>query len=596
MRTLWGWYGRRRLRTRVVLALVLLPILSAALYVAGRSLQYAAAEKDAGVFAPPKAQVVVRARDLEAHWERIRKSRAWLVLKRRVLRDPQVRRPLNAALRDAGLPAIDDLEDVRKAKLYSEENLFRAAGRDFVAAVRVRDEWKTARWCLATRLRWSDYLLAPLAGLVLPSESVGTRSAFRLSQGPADVFLAFEGALAIASNDRALLEDALRRKGAGSPPSRPVEARLDFEGSQALAGLRSTIGRTGLLPHVKISTVRALEASADVTGKAGEAVALDLLLSGAEAAYPTGPPHAFAGFAPPASSGALVSQVGVQDLYAWLQSLVDRGGKGGFVSENAAQAVEQLERAGFTSSFLPRVDRGMALVTGIEDRGGRSWPSFALLVASPDGKAAAEALSGVIKAIAGKMEGRLRETPVLDTVLYHWEWHGSLPIKDFLTPSYAGIPGGLVFGNNLAFTESVIHAAQGSASFQGERLWRDLQGRLRAHGFSAEPAAAGGFAFVPRLKESLDGLIPRAAEWILSASLSEREIGDALDRELREQGRSVTPEERRLLFLERRERLVQAEEEELRRSLAVLDPLTWALFESQPAPKGVTFRLVVELR
>jgi hypothetical protein len=597
MRAVWSWFRRRAWWAKGLIALAVLPVVAAALYVAVRSLQYAAAEKDAGVFAPQKAQIVVRARDLEGHWARIQKSKAWLVLKRKILREPAVRRPLNGALKEAGLPTLDDLEDVRKASLYSEENLFLVAGRDTMAALQVGDKWDSARWCAGTRLRWREFLLTPFAGLVLGSEPVAGRSAFKVRQGRMDVFLVLEGALVLASNDRALLEDALRRKGAAAAPDRPIEGRIEFRGSRALADLRTTIAKTGLAPHVRIESARGVEFSIDAAGKSGEAIALDLLVTGTEAAYPTTPPHAFSGFAPSGASGALLTQVGVQDLYAWLQSLIDRSGKAGYVSENAAQAVEQLEKAGFTKNFLPRVDRGMALVTGIEDRGGRSWPTFALLVAASDGKAATEALSQVVKAIAGKMaEAKFREYPVLDTTMYTWEWPKGLGVDNFLTPCFAALEGGFVFGNNLAFTESVIQASRGGDRFKGERLWRDLQAKLKAYGFASEPGAAGGWAFVPRIRESLDGLLPKLAEQVFSASMTEREVGNALDKELNEQGRRVTNEERTRLFLEYRRQLVANQEEELRRALRILDPLTWAFFESQATPKGVTYRIAVELR
>ena len=598
MKAVWSWFRRRAWWAKGLIALGVLPLAAAALYVAVRSVQYAAAEKDAGLFSPQRAQIVVRARDLEGHWTRIQKSKAWLVLKRKVLREPAVRRPLNDALRESGLPTIDDLEDVRKASLFSEENLLLAAGRDALAAVQLGDTWASARWFAGTRLRWREFLLTPFAGLFVGSEPVGGRSALKVRQGGMDVYAVVEGALVLASNDRALLEDALRRKGAAAVPAHPIEARVEFRASKALARLRTTLAKTGVAPHVKLETARGIEFAIDVSGKSGEAVALDLLVTGSDAAYPTAPPHAFSGFAPAGASGALLTQVGVQDLYAWLQSLIDRTGKEGYVSENAAQAVETLEKAGFSKNFLPRVDRGMALVTGIEDRGGRSWPAFVLLVASSDGKAAAGALSAVVKSIAGKMaEARFKEIPILDTTMYSWEWPGSVQSwNDFLKPCFAGLEGLLVFGNNPAFTESVIQAARGGDRFEGERLWRDLQAKRKAYGFAPEPGAAGGWAFVPRMRESLDGLLPLLAEQMFSASMSEKQIGEALDRNLREQGRVVTNEERTRLFQEYRRQLVATQEEELRRALRVLDPLTWALFESQATPKGVTYRVLIELR
>jgi hypothetical protein len=412
------------------------------------------------------------------------------------------------------------------------------------------------------------------------------------------VYVVLEGALAIASNDRALLEDALRRKGAASAPARPVEARVEFRDSRMLLDFRRLIARSGLAPQVKMETARALEGSIDVAGKEGEALDLDLLFAGAEATVPTPPPHALAGFAPPYASGALVSQIGVQDLYAWLQSLVDQGEKESWVSENARQAVEQLEKSGFTRLVLPRLERGMALLTGTEEREGRLYPTFALVVASPDGAAACEAITSVVKSIAGNMaQKQFRQEPFMDTTMSWWEWpRGVVGINDFLQPSYAPIEGGLVFGNNEQFTRSVVQASKGGETFRGERLWRDLQAKLKSYGLAPEPGSAGGWAHLPRVRESLDGLLPRIASLMTDVAWPDKKIGEELDRDLQQQGRRVTPEERLALFRESRERKVAVQAEELTARIRAFTPMNWIFFESRPTPRGVTTRIVAELR
>ncbi|HVE40627.1 MAG TPA: hypothetical protein VNM14_12100, partial [Planctomycetota bacterium] len=80
----WRWVRARRWWVQLLLAAVLLPVLLVLLYVAVRSLQYGSAEKDVGAYVPSTANVVVRARGLEQHAERIRESAGWRVLQRRI--------------------------------------------------------------------------------------------------------------------------------------------------------------------------------------------------------------------------------------------------------------------------------------------------------------------------------------------------------------------------------------------------------------------------------------------------------------------------------------------------------------------------------
>ena len=151
----WSWIRARRWWWQLLIFLLGGPLLLVALYVAGRTVQYYTAEGDAGVFAPDSAQGVLRLRELERHVDRLEESYAWRTIQRKVLRDPALRPVLNDAMKGAGIPTLDDLEDVRQSHFYSKDNLLRAAGRDFLFAVRVGDSWTSARFCIVTTLRWS---------------------------------------------------------------------------------------------------------------------------------------------------------------------------------------------------------------------------------------------------------------------------------------------------------------------------------------------------------------------------------------------------------------------------------------------------------
>src|SRR4029079_11142343 len=103
---LWSWYRGRRGWVRVLLAVTLLPILTVLLYGVGRALQSAAAEKDPGAYVPAGANVVVRARGLEAQLARIQETVAWRSFQKKFLKDPVLRRQLNALLQDNGAPTL----------------------------------------------------------------------------------------------------------------------------------------------------------------------------------------------------------------------------------------------------------------------------------------------------------------------------------------------------------------------------------------------------------------------------------------------------------------------------------------------------------
>lgn len=572
----WRWYWK------LVLALVALPLTAVVLYVLGRSALYLGAEKDAGLYVPSGAQAVVRLRDLGAHLDRIEETYAWRTFRRKILGDPAVRPAVNAAMADAGLPTLDDLEDERKAALYSRENLLRAAGRDAVASLRMGDGPKSARFCAATRLRWSDYLLTPLAGLVLPSQKAGDFTLLKAGKG---LWLAFDGALALASNDPGLLEEALRGKGQPPPGERPVEARIAFENSRQLLDMRSTLGRLNVLPHVQADTIRALRFSADAEGGM---LRLDAVLEGARRVHAAAvPPRALERWAPGTTTGHASIGASIHDLYGWLS-------RNAAVDVNFRQAVEFLERGGFTTALLPRLDPGLAFLMGSQEEQGRLFPAFVLYVPSTDPAGAAEALKEVVLKIGGNMaQGNFVSRPTADTTLMTVKLPGAVgPYADFLQPVWAAVRGGMVFGNNEAFVEGVLHAAaSGAEPWRDRRSTRRLQQRLKDLAFAPEAPLAGGVFMPPSIRESLDGVFERLA--VTFAVTDGAKLRQEIDRELKEQGRTLPEAEIVQLFNERRRQKELDYEETLRRRLRILDAIRWTAFESADVRDGITLRLVV---
>src|SRR6185295_14210314 len=300
----WRWIRSRRWWVQLIFALVALPIALVLGYVAIRSVMYLGAERDPGVYVPQGANVVVRARDLEAHLKRIQDSPAWRSFERRVLRDAVLRRELNALLKADGAPTLDDLEDERKPFARQKDRVIDVLGDDVVAALQVRESLPRASFCGLVRLRWLYYLATPFARLALPSETIEGEKVLVVRNGPQEVRIAFVGGLAIASNDKILIGQALKRQGREEAPERPLALRVSFEGSPALLQIRRLIQSSGLLPSVRWETARTLALTADVREST---VKIDVALDKAEPLHPTPPPVALRAWAPLSASGVLLT-------------------------------------------------------------------------------------------------------------------------------------------------------------------------------------------------------------------------------------------------------------------------------------------------
>jgi hypothetical protein len=564
------------------------------LYVGGRSVQFAVAERDAALYLPGTANIQIRLNDLEHHLERLEESTAWHVIQKRLLRDPGIRSALNAALKDAELPSLDELEDERHGDQYSRATLLRAVGRDAVGAIQVRESWGRMRAFGCTRLRWSDYLLVPFARLVLPSEMVDDTRVLRLGLGKSDLWIAFEGRLALVSTDREFLAQALRRQGADSPGDHPLTARVEFGSSPALGSIRQRLGDLGVIPQVRWDSVRAIEVVPDLEGPSAR---LEVSLEGAQATCPDQvPPSALLRLAPQGTTGILQSATGPTDLVEWLRSRVRALGPGDPVGRNIKEALDALDEVGFSTAVLPNLGGGMVVVTGTEEgeTDGRLYPALVLLVPSSAPEKAVEALSQLVRARAGHMaEKNFQSFPVGEALLWSFRWPEGAQVNDFFRPCFAALPGVFVFGNNLRFTSAVLQegaqAGSGGAGSVPDR-------KLREYGLVPEPALAGGFLLLPALRESLDGPIPKVAEYLVDASLNRPQFRAQLDLELRQEGRRLPEAEIVKLFNDRIAAKERDKQDELRASLHPLDFMKWAAFSLHPGGKGAAFRAAIEFK
>jgi hypothetical protein len=405
--------------------------------------------------------------------------------------------------------------------------------------------------------------------------------------------VAFPGALAVASDDPALLAEALRKRGGRSSPKRPIEARIEFEGSAALDGLRRAIGDSGLLPFLKLGSAQSLALSADV----GEsAVFLDAAFDGAEPSRAGPPPAALARFVPGGSSGFALSCGGLPEVYAWLKSLAARATGTSAGEKNLREMIKAFEEAGFEAQFLSRLDPGGALVLGSDEREGRVFPAFVLLQPSPDPAAAVQALAATIQRMAGSQaEARREMKPVGETEM-HWWRIPALVYKDMFSPCYAAVPGALAFGNDPAFLESVIRTGAGrSGTLQESSGYRNVARRLGQYRLSMDSSPAGGLLFLPAFRQSLDGFLPHLAREIVYGLELDRKAVAEVNAELQTRDRPVPEQERVELCNRAVENVKEEKERLLRDSLGVLEALEWAALEATSGPQGVALRVAIEL-
>lgn len=593
---LWRWYRARRWWLQLILALILAPAGIVAFYVAGRSLQYASAETEAGAYVPSTANVVLRARHLEDHLHRIQETAGWRALDRKFLRDPILRRELNGLLKSNGAPTLDDLEDERKPYARNLPRAVHALGLDVVATLQVKASLAQAPFCAIARLRWLHYLAAPFARLALPSESLGGETCLVLRSDSGPFYLSFEGAFAIVSNDRSLLAEALRRKGREEEGEHPIELRARFEGSPGMLAIRKSFQESGALPYVKWESARGVTAWADLRESD---LFLQAHLDGAEPLYPSAPPLSVRSWAPVATSGWLVTNTGATDLIAWIRALIGVPGPADAARQTAQQALQELDEAGLSSKLLPQTRDGMTVLFGVEERAGRAYSGVSLVLPSPAPKAAVEAMNALVRKMAGSWADSSFFEPfqVGEVTGYSWRWPNNIVgMNDLLRPTYAAVGDMFILGNNQAFTEEVIRTAAQGDGFEETSNFRKFRSRLKELGFTLSPGLAGGFLFPPLLRESLDGVLSQIAKQMVAASVNTASLRAEVETDLRRQKRPLSDAEINRAYLAAFDQKILDQETALRRMLQPIDSIRWVVFEAGAEPKGIWVRGALELR
>jgi hypothetical protein len=171
-------------------------------------------------------------------------------------------------------------------------------------------------------------------------------------------------------------------------------------------------------------------------------------------------------------------------------------------------------------------------------------------------------------------------------------------MNDLLRPTYAAVQQTVVIGNNKAFTEAVIRAADVGDGLEETSNFRKFKTRLKEQGFAAEPALAGGFFYPPLFRESLDGSLSHLAKQLVYTWLNGNEAVQRAEviAELRRLGREPTEDEIGRGYNDATERKIQEQEAELRRMVQAMDSMKWAAFEATTPPKGIALRFALEFR
>jgi hypothetical protein len=243
----------------------------------------------------------------------------------------------------------------------------------------------------------------------------------------------------------------------------------------------------------------------------------------------------------------------------------------------------------------------MAVVTGLEEREGRSASTFVLLLPTRDPAAAVEAVNGMVKKIAGGYwdSKYFTSTRVGEVTLNCWSWpealQGGIHLNDLLSPTYGAVKDVLVLGNNPAFTAQVVEAVASGAGFEETSEYRKLRKRMKEEGFGDEPTLSGGFLFPPLFRASLDGSLRDIAKQIVFKTLNTAALRTEVEAELRRQG-TTTEAEISKAFYAAEERKFDEQEAVLRRSLEPLNLVRWAAFEAQLGDRGIRVRAALEFR
>lgn len=609
MTRLWTWYRARRLWVRLLIAGPAAVLALVLLYVVARGFQYAGASgMTAGDFEPDAAQVSVRCVDAAGHWTRISAGDAWKTVKRRILKEPQLRDALNGFLRGKRLPTLDDLDDRRFHDrtwgIFTEEMILRGGGRDAMAALRIGDRLDQTRFCAATKLGFIDYLGAPFAWIapgLLGASKVQVNGETCLKWR--GLHAALSGPFIVVSDDPELLGLALARQGKPGAPPRAARLKVRFDESAVLVDAKRLVRAfpMGILTTVADpGPMTSLTADFDVLGSdVVVEIAAEGLRPTSDAAAPVGPVR----WVPSGGGGAITVNVDARPIWTWLEEVAADGSPfwsdlDKYGRQILRQILKQLKAYQFQTQVLPKVDGPLTVIHGTAP-GSKGDPFGVLAFAFKSGDPA-----GVMEAISDISRKAIGErNPQVSWVRTEYQGYsmGYVDMRrdpfnygDYKRPCLAIVQDTVVFANNLDFLRSVLDTAAGQATpFLDSDAVQAVRSRLERAGLKrvfGERLVASAFVNGPTLREGLEGYFPIWADSEVNTSENMRRLRDEVTAEFHRDGRPLNEDDVVRMVFERMESNIRTAEEEMRSAAKALDYLSHAAFESEATPGGLVIR------
>lgn len=601
MRSLAAWYATRKRGTKFLLAAGGVVASLAVLYTAARAVQYAGASRTpAGLFVPEGAEVVIRVSDLAGRWRDVQESELWKSFKRRLQKDPAIRKSLNDILKSAGAPTLDELEDRRwldRNSLMQESSILRYAGRDLVFSS------IGSKYCVATRLGLGDFLLLPglqLFPAVAGAESADVGGATVLKRG--DLFIAIQGAIVVTSNDAQLLGSALQRPGTPETPDGLVRATL---GPGPLLPVLGGFPLGALFTFADLETCRRLEIDVEVDGA-------DLVVrakaDGLKARRSDPAPADTVRLIPANGIGGCITNVNGAPLWEWARQL-DRRVRGGteadkYARENLGEFVEILFSQGFGEEVVPKLDGPVGVLFGAsEGDDGRTYAAIALVLRSSQPRDAKDSLQGVIDRATVRIKKEFRPTDDeaggIDYRGYRFD-PDPFRANNYMAVSYAATGDALILANNRGFLADVLRCRANQESVMARQLhFTQAMERLQELGMEkvmASGATASLFLYGPAIRQGLEGFYGTVASRLVDTPKAKADLRQELETEAAKEGHPVKPDDldrqvRRVL-----DERIQTMDERLRANARILDYLKWVAFQAETVADGMQIEFAIELK
>jgi hypothetical protein len=596
-----SWYASRRRVTKILLGAGGILVSLVVLYAAARAVQYAGASRtSAGLFVPEGAEVIVRVEDLAGRWKAVQQTELWKSFTRRLQKDAAIRASLNELLAEVGAPTLDQLEDRRwldRNPLMQESSILRYGGRDFVFSS------TGDKFCVATRIGLFEYLLLP--GLQIFPGAVGAERVKR-AWGPilkrGDLFISVQGAMLVASNDAAMLESALKRRGAADKPRGLVHASLK---PQPLLPALKGFPLGALLAVADLDTCRRIEVDVEITGA-------DLVVrakaDGLKARQSEPAPVDTVRMIPANGLGACVTNVEAAVIWEWLRGIGDRRARGGsgvarFIRDSIRDVVDVLQGERFGEDLVPKLDGPVSILFGAsEGEDGKTYAAVALYFRSSQPREAGEALQGIIdRAIKPRKEFQPLDDEAGGVTFRSYRFDPDpFRFNNFLVPCYAVTGDALILANNRIFLQDALKCRANQAPAMAVQLhYVQAMRRLQDLGMKkvmAPGGAASLFLYGPAIRQGLEGFYGTLASTIVDTPMNKSLLRQELETAARKEGHPIKPADlddhvRRIL-----DERIHEKEDALRAGARILDYLKWVAYQAETVNDGMKIEFAIELK